>query len=238
MKIGILQCDDVRDELQPEFGNYPAMFENLFAEIVPDWQFVTYRAVDGELPDSVDACDGYITTGSRFGVNDGDPWINQLEAFVATLASNRVKYVGICFGHQLLAKVLQGKVELSERGWGVGLSFNQIEARTPWMEPFQPSLDLVVSHQDQITQLPEGAEVLASSSFCPYYMLQYNRYLMSVQGHPEFGKAFSSALMELRKGSIPATRIREGQTSLAAPVDDRLMMQWIVNFFAEGDPSR
>tara|TARA_R110002094_G_C4891418_1_gene209719 strand:+ start:572 stop:727 length:156 start_codon:yes stop_codon:yes gene_type:complete len=39
MKIGILQCDDVMDELQPEFGNYPAMFESVLAEIAPDWTF-------------------------------------------------------------------------------------------------------------------------------------------------------------------------------------------------------
>ena len=48
MKIGIFQCDDVMDELQPEFGNYPAMFESLLAEIAPDWTFVIYRAVDAE----------------------------------------------------------------------------------------------------------------------------------------------------------------------------------------------
>ncbi len=234
MKIGILQCDDVMDELQPEFGNYPAMFENLFVEIVPDWQFVTYRVVDGEFPDSVDACDGYITTGSRYGVNDGAPWIDRLEAFVVSLARQDKKFVGICFGHQLLAKALQGRVALSERGWGVGMSFNQIEVKKPWMEPYQPSLDLVVSHQDQITELPEGADVLASSHFCPYYMLQYGSQLMSVQGHPEFSKSYSSALIARRADRIPAPRVREGQASLDAPVDDRLMMQWIVNFFAEG----
>lgn len=237
MKIGILQCDDVMDELQPEFGNYPAMFETLLGEFAPHWQYVTYRAVDGELPDSVDACDGYITTGSRYGVNDGVPWIGQLEAFVAELAQSDKKFVGICFGHQLLANVLNGRAETSDRGWGVGMSFNQVVAKKPWMEPYQPSLDLVVSHQDQITELPEGAEVLASSAFCPYYLLQYGDNLMTVQGHPEFSRPYSSALMARRTDRIPAARGREGQASLAAQVDDRLMMRWIVNFFAGDSPS-
>lgn len=231
MKIGILQCDDVMEQLQPEFGNYPAMFEVLLSEIAPHWRFVTYQVVDGELPDCVDACDGYITTGSRYGVNDGDLWIGQLAAFVASLAQEGKKFVGICFGHQLLASVMKGRVELSDRGWGVGMSFNQIEVKKPWMEPYQSSLDLVVSHQDQITELPKGAEVLASSNFCPYYMLQYGHHMMSVQGHPEFSKLYSSALMTRRTDRIPAPRGREGQASLAAKVDDRLMMQWIINFF-------
>ena len=232
MKIGILQCDDVIKELQPKFGNYPEMLKAVFSDIAPDWHFVTYRAVDGELPDSVDACDGYITTGSRYGVNDGHLWISQLEEFVSSLAQEGRKYVGICFGHQLLAKVMNGKVEKSVRGWGVGMSFNEIEDKKSWMEPYQSSLDLVVSHQDQITELPDGTEVIASSSFCPYYMLQYGHHMMSVQGHPEFSLAYSSNLMVRRAGIIPAPRVREGQASLAADVDDRMMMQWIINFFA------
>ena len=232
MKIGVLQCDDVMTELQPEFGNYPAMFEALLGEFATEWELVTYRAVDGELPDSVDACDGYITTGSRYGVNDDLAWLGQLEEFLVALAQAGKKFVGIWFGHQLLAKVMGGSVELSGRGWGVGMSFNQIEVKKPWMEPYQSSLDLVVSHQDQITQLPQGAEVLVSSRFCPYYMLQYNSHLMSVQGHPEFSKAYSSALMARRTDRIPAPRGREGQASLTAAVDDHLMAQWIINFFA------
>ncbi len=236
MRIGILQCDDVMAELQPEFGNYPAMFATQLAEIAPDWQFVTYRVLDAELPTSIDACDGYITTGSRYGVNDGDAWIGQLEAFVAALAQAGKKFVGICFGHQLLANVLQGRAEKSERGWGVGVSFNQVDVKKTWMEPYQPSMDLVVSHQDQITLLPPGAEVLASSQFCPYYMLQYGNQMMSVQGHPEFSKAYSAALIARRAGIIPAPRCREALTSLNADVDSRLMMRWIINFFAADDP--
>ena len=233
MRIGILQCDDVMDELQPEFGNYPAMFEALLGEVAPDWEYVTYRVIDGEFPDSVDACDGYISTGSRYSVNDGYPWIGQLETFVSALAQAGKKYVGICFGHQLLANVMKGRAELSDRGWGVGMSFNQIDIKKSWMEPYQASLDLVVSHQDQITHLPPGAEVLASSRFCPYYMLQYGDHMMSVQGHPEFSQPYSSALMARRADRIPAPRGREGQASLAAKVDDRLMMRWIINFFAK-----
>lgn len=232
MKIGILQCDDVLEEFQPMYGNYPQMFERLLSEAAPDWQFVTYRVIDGEYPASIDECDGYITTGSRHGVNDGEAWIDELEEFVRTLAEAGKKFVGICFGHQLLAKALGGKVERSEKGWGVGVSFTNITTEKDWMKPFQPGLDLIVSHQDQITELPEGIEVLASSSFCPYYMLQYQQHLMSMQGHPEFNKPYSNALMEKRRNRIPAARIREGKASLSADIDSRLTMSWIIRFFA------
>ena len=74
MKIGILQCDDVADELQAEFGNFPAMIEAMLGEAATDFQFVTYRVVGGEFPESIHDCDAYITTGSRHGVNDDFPW--------------------------------------------------------------------------------------------------------------------------------------------------------------------
>ena len=231
MKIGLLQCDEVVAELQSEFGSYPEMFKQLFDRVTDQIEWRVYRVVDGELPEDIHECDGYITSGSRYGVNDGDPWIDALEQFLLSLVHEHKKYVGICFGHQLLAKALGGRVERSGRGWGVGLSFNQIDVQQDWMQPSQQGLDLVVSHQDQITALPKTAKVLASSSFCPYYLLQYGKHQMTVQGHPEFRKDYSSALMEYRRDRIPAARRREGQTSLAAKVDDQLMAQWIVNFF-------
>lgn len=234
MKIGILQCDDVSDELRAEFGNYPAMFELKLSEVEPGFRFVTYRVMDGELPRSVDECDGYITTGSRFGANDDLPWIGRLEAFVSDLAAAEKKFVGICFGHQVLARALGGEVEVSGRGWAVGINTNQVDVEKAWMNPAREALKLVVSHRDQVCKLPQGFEVLASSSFCPYYMLQYGEHMMSIQGHPEFSKAYSSALMDKRAASIPAQCIRDGKASLAELADDSLVMRWIANFFQNG----
>lgn len=234
MKIGILQCDSVLEALQPEFGDYPEMFADRLIAVAAEWQFMNYAVHLSEFPQSLDECDGYITTGSRHSVYDDIPWIERLEEFVRDLNGAQKKLVGICFGHQLIARALGGTIQKSDKSWAVGVSFNQIDRRKPWMEPFQPELDLVVSHQDQVSHLPEGIEVLASSQFCPYYMLQQGNHFMSVQGHPEFSKNYSYALMDGRRKRIPANRIREGMTSLSADVDDRLMFQWIINFFASG----
>jgi GMP synthase-like glutamine amidotransferase len=231
MKLGLLQCDDVTEALRPQFGTYPDMFSRLLLGIAPDIQLITYNALNGELPQNINECDGYITTGSQFSVNDNDHWIEELQNFISRLAQHNKKFVGICFGHQLLAKALGGKVEKSERGWGIGVSFNRIQRQKPWMHPSQGSLDLLVSHQDQVIDLPHGVEVLASSHFCPNYMLQYGDHMISIQGHPEFSKEYVNALIERRRDLIPAERVEEGQASLQAPVDDQLMVQWFINFF-------
>lgn len=233
MKIGILQCDDVTEGLQPNHGNYPDMLLRRLEDHVQTSDVVIYRAHHGELPTSIDECDGYLTTGSRFSVYDPLPWIEALEAFVIKLWEAKKPLVGICFGHQLIARALGGEVERSEKGWGVGVSFNQVIQRRTWMDPWQDKLDLVVSHQDQVVELPAEAEVLVKSDFCEYYVVQYGDHFLSIQGHPEFSRDYSRDLMAARRGIIPDARLRAGNASLSAEVDGELMTKWMVNFMHE-----
>ncbi|MBQ0743435.1 MAG: hypothetical protein KBT85_09065 [Pseudomonas sp.] len=233
MKIGLLQCDDVMESLQVAHGNYPEMFNELLLTRYPDAQIRVYRCMEGELPQDLNECDAYITSGSKFGVNDGLPWIDALQECIALMWEQGTPLVGVCFGHQLMAKALGGEVTKSPKGWGVGVSFNQVLVRKNWMKPWQDKLDLVVSHQDQVSLLPPQAEILASSEFCPYYLVQYGQHFMSVQGHPEFCKGYSRDLMDARRGVIAHARLREGQASLSAEVDAPVMSSWIINFMQE-----
>ena len=230
MKIGILQCDDVHETLQPAHGNYPDMFERALRTRLPDCHMPVYRVLDGQLPVSPDECDAWLITGSKFGVNDGLPWIDALADFVRSLWQQQRPLLGVCFGHQLMARALGGTVVKSEKGWGLGLSFNQVIERKAWMQPFQPHLDLLVSHQDQVVALPPQGEVLASSEFCPYYLIQYGDAFISIQGHPEFTPGYARDLMQMRQAILPPARLRAALASLKTEADSQLMLQWAVGF--------
>ncbi|KTD36744.1 glutamine amidotransferase, class I [Legionella nautarum] len=230
MNIGILQCDVVNEKYIAEHGIYPTMLANMLHQADPNLTFTVFDARNGELPRHIDASDAYLITGSRHGVNDDFPWIAMLENFILQLHAVQKKIIGICFGHQLIAKALGGKVIKSPKGWGVGVSTNKIVQQKPWMEPVQEILQLLVSHQDQVVELPSGAEVLASSDFCPFYMLQIAEHLMTVQGHPEFTKAYSQAIIEERKDILGAERTEQGLRSLEKNLDNYLTAKWIVNF--------
>ena len=232
MKIGILQCDHVREALQPAFGDYPQMITALFAKVAPAWRFETFRVQSFEYPRNLAECDAYITTGSRHGVNGGFAWITRLEEFIGELDQAKKPFIGICFGHQLMVKALGGVVGRSDKGWGIGVTANQVVCQKSWMAPHQHNLNIIASHQDQVICLPKEVkvDVLASSSFCSYYMLAYGDHFVSIQGHPEFTKDYSSALIDIRQEIIPFNRVQEGRASLSANVDDQLIAQWIVNF--------
>lgn len=230
MKVGLLQCDDVNELLLPAHGNYPEMFELALRKRLPQMDYRIYPAHKGELPGDPHECDLYVISGSKHGVYEQLDWIRSLEGFIATLWSERKPLIGVCFGHQVMATAMGGEVRKSERGWGVGVSFNQIHEPKPWMQPIQDKIDLIVSHQDQVVELPPHAQVIAGSDFCPNYLLQYGDHFLSVQGHPEFEKAYSEALMDMRTASIPPARVRAGKASLHTAVDSDLMFDWIINF--------
>ncbi|WDD96950.1 glutamine amidotransferase-related protein [Thalassomonas actiniarum] len=233
MKLGILLCDHVQEKLQVDFGGYPDMFSKILLAVDDQLDIVYYSAVDGELPSDINACDCYMTSGSKFGVNDELPWLNELEDFIRRLYREKKGFVGICFGHQLLARALGGKVQRSDKGWGIGVAAGEIVKQKSWMEPKQANLSLVVSHQDQISELPADTEVLLSNEFCPYSMIQLDDHFLGLQGHPEFSRIYSYALMNSRRDRIPGPRISAGVVSLEEPVDDLLTVRWLLNFLQQ-----
>jgi len=233
MNIGILQCDKVREALAGQHGQYPDMFIKLLKQVDPSLTFTIYDVEQTDLPDNIDACDAYLITGSQHGVNDNLSWIAPLEDFVRHLHASQKKLIGICFGHQLVAKALGGSVIKSPKGWGVGISEHHVIQHKPWMNPKLNKLKLVISHQDQVIELPKGAEVLASNEFCPFYMIQIGNNL-TVQGHPEFSKAYAQVILEEdRKGILDPIRYEAGLASLQLEKDDAIVAQWIVNFLQQ-----
>ncbi len=234
MKLGILACDHVRPALLPQFGDYIDMFEKPLRRHIPNLELVTYRLCDDEFPAQVTDCDAYISTGSRQSVYSDIDWVKKFSALVTVLAEKEIPFVGICFGHQMMAHALGGKVEKARVGWGVGISSVQIKQSPSWMTidhtTPSPEYHLIVSHQDQVTVLPENATVLASNDFCPYSMIQIGQSLLGIQGHPEFNKEYSRTLMMIRKDKLGPKTLQNGLESLDLKLDSDLVFAWIGRF--------
>ena len=117
MKIGILKCDSTNEHFMEEHGDYQDWYKSLFQSVEPSLEFETYDVILGEYPKKMQENDVYLITGSRYGANDGDKWIDDLEIFVLELQHQKHPLIGICFGHQIIAKALGGKTELASQGW-------------------------------------------------------------------------------------------------------------------------
>lgn len=230
MIIGILQTDRVKPEFSTLFGEYPAMFQSLLRNINLHLEFRIYDVRDNIYPDDIHECDSYIITGSKASVYDTDPWISILQKFIVALDQQQKKLVAVCFGHQLVAQTFGGKTEKSDKGWGVGVHTCQIQKYRCWMKPPMHHYNLIVSHQDQVTQLPDKAELLAGSQFCPVAMFQRGNNILAIQGHPEFSKNYAEALMQHRRHSLGEAEFEQGICSLQSSTDDIGIAQWILTF--------
>ncbi|GAB1480561.1 type 1 glutamine amidotransferase [Paracoccaceae bacterium] len=223
MLIGILQTGLAPEALAPEMGDYPDMFARLLDG--HGFTFRTYRVVDGELPKGVSECDGWLITGSRHGVYEDHPWIPPLEQFIRDCFAAHVPVVGICFGHQIVAQAMGGKVERFAEGWAVGATDYDFAGE---------KLTLNAWHRDQVTEVPPGARVIASNEFCANAALLYDDRALTVQAHPEFRPAFVDGLMKTRgKGLVPDEVMAAAAMRLADPLQDKTMAGRIAAFFKE-----
>ncbi len=233
MIIGILQTGPVKPAFSTLFGEYPAMFQSLLQNIDPRLTFRVYDVQNNCYPDDIHECDAYITTGSRSSVYDADPWISTLQAFIVMLDQQQKKLVAVCFGHQLVAQVFGGKTEKSDKGWGIGVHTCQVRKHKHWMKPAMQDYKLIVSHQDQVTRLPDNAELLAGSEFCPISMFQRGDNILAMQAHPEFSKAYAETLMRHRQNLLGTTVFNSGMRSLQSATDETDIAKWILEFMAD-----
>src|SRR5258708_5693281 len=129
MKLSILETGRPPRALQSEFGTYTAMFAQLLG---PDFAIENFDVPAGELPTDPAAHAAYLITGSPAGVYEPLPWIAALSEFIR--AADRGKMVGVCFGHQIMAEALGGRVEKSSKGGGAGLQHYAIVKSESWMD--------------------------------------------------------------------------------------------------------
>ena len=230
MKLGILKTDAVRPEWVPEFGEYPDMFIALLGQADSDLEFAVYDVEAGHYPADIDEVDAYLITGSKSGVYEDKPWISTLMDFVRELNRRQKKLVGICFGHQLVAHALGGKVEKSSKGWGMGLHTHQFKCAPAWHDQGDVNLNILVSHQDQVVTAPQNADVLASSEFCENAVCQIGDHILTFQGHPEFVPDYSREIMTFRRKLIGEEVYAAGLASLSGNHEGERVAQWILNF--------
>ena len=228
MTIGILVTGGPPAALRAQWGTYGDMIRTMLGR---SRSYRSYDVQAGELPADPAECSAYVITGSPAGVNDDLPWVPPLLGFLREVRG-RAKLVGICFGHQAMARAFGGEVAKSPKGWGVGMHRYEIVEPPPGMlEPL--AFAIPAFHQDQVVTLPPGARVLAASEFTPFASIGYDDDTVSVQGHPEFSPAFSAALIEAERDvygplAVPAL------LSLLQPEDGGRAADWLRRFIDGG----
>lgn len=224
-RIAIVETGAPPPALAERHGDYPAMFRALFGE---GHDARTFDVRAGAWPEA-GAFDAAVITGSSAGVYEAAPWIAELLDWIRH-ARGRTRLIGVCFGHQAMAQALGGRVEKSDKGWGVGLHRYDVVSSEPWMAPPAAAVAIPASHQDQVVEKPADARVILSSPFTPFAGLAWGDDAVSLQGHPEFTPAYAADLTGGRRERIGAATVDHALESLARPDDRARVGEWLRRF--------
>ena len=220
-RVGILQAGHTPDQLMNQFGDFDKMFKKLLGEDA--FSYTSYDVNGGHFPNDPNENDAWLITGSRHSVYEDLPWIEELSEFIRLCYKSDRPIVGICFGHQLLAQALGGKVEKFDRGWSIGANQYQIDGT-------DQSITVNAWHQDQVVELPKDAERIGHSDFCENALLRYGNKALSIQAHPEFQTPFCDALIDLRDHTLDPKLVQNARQSSTDNLDRDFSSKLISDF--------
>jgi GMP synthase-like glutamine amidotransferase len=150
-------------------------------------------AADG-VPDRFDGVDGLVCMGGEMGAyDDADhPWLVALRSLLARAVASRLPVLGVCLGGQLLAMATGGEVRPAVNGSEIGtqlIAKRDVAAHDPLFAQLPLTPDVIQFHYDEISRLPPGATLLASSPRCPHQAFRIGAAGYGLQCHIETSPA-------------------------------------------------
>lgn len=229
LRIAVLStCVDAEDF----YRGYPDESEQIkamFSEQRPKWAFSVYKIYEGHYPLMTDY-DAFVFSGSPSSVNEDKPWITEMLAFIRTLYNEQKTMVGICFGHQAIAKALGGQVDWSTNGWSLGSVNVEITEHAEWMQTTTGSLQLYAAHSEQVIEPPLGSEILAKTQHCAIAAYRIGNQVFTTQHHPEMTEDFVTHLIHQLAPDMDKNFIEKAAFSMQQNANSSEFASWLAKF--------
>jgi GMP synthase (glutamine-hydrolysing) len=207
-RVLVVKTGTTLAQLRPHRGDY----EDWIVEgLGLPWGRIELAVVyEGEaLPESSVPA-GVVVTGSSALVSAREPWSERAAAWLREAVTAGTPLLGICYGHQLLAHALGGRVGRNPRGREIGTVVVELQAAAredPLLGALPAALKVQATHVESVLELPSGARLLASSAIDPHQAFACGERAWGVQFHPEFDADVIRTYLEVRREEIRAEGI-------------------------------
>lgn len=232
----ILICDAVEWGAEHKILDFPNDVGKWVIEAFhgSDIDFVNWK-VQRDIPIPGGTFDGIVVGGSPASANDRKDWISYLVKLIRQWADRQIPLLGICFGHQLIAHALGGRVQKNPQGWEVGYCAIDLtpEGRDdPFFATLSSPLNVMQTHRDIVTALPPEAVCLASSSLCPIQSFRIGSRIRTAQFHPEYTVDRMRFVMTPRREMLEAAgvNVENKLAELKETAESRTVLSNFLNY--------
>jgi GMP synthase (glutamine-hydrolysing) len=230
-RVLILQSGSCDPAVRGRHGDFPDWFARPLAARAA---LRVVRPYEAPLPRA--GFDAVLVTGSPWSVVDPAPWMDEAAAFLLEVARAR-PVLGVCFGHQLLARALGGEVTRNPLGREAGttaVTLTEAGRRDPLFAGCPERLLVQQTHEDHVAGVPPSATVLAVNDFSPVQAYAVGDSIRCVQFHPEMdaerSRAYGASRRERYDAQCPGGARAVMASIQETPAAARVLLNWVERF--------
>lgn len=201
--ILIVRTGRAPDSIRARHGDFPHWFR-LCAALSPMRLQIVDVAAGESLPPPGEVA-GALITGSATMVTERMDWSERTAGWIRDAMDVQLPLFGVCYGHQLMAHALGGRVDYLPGGREIGtqsIELTPAAAGDPLTARFPASFRAHTTHEQSVLEPPSGVTVLARSARDPHHLLRYGPNALSVQFHPEFNAEVMRAYIHRKREAM------------------------------------
>ena len=167
------------------------------------------NVADGDTLPDAKGFSGVLVTGSGTMVTERHDWSERSAEWLNDAAHKGQHIFGICYGHQLLAQTLGGKVDFNPKGREMGtieVSLHEHAKTDALFADIPAAFDAHSTHMQTVLTAPGDAVVLAYSDKDDCQAFRWKDNVWGVQFHPEFSTQHMREYIHVRRMAL----IQEG----------------------------
>lgn len=208
-KVIILKTGDTFPAVADELGNFEDWISQGLG--IKKAKVDVVNVPTGDTLPPVEMCKGVVIAGSHAMVTQNLDWSVAIENWIPSVVLAGVPVLGICYGHQLLARAMGGVVDYHAKGvevGTVGITLVNEDLSDPLFKGLPKQFSAHVCHSQTIVKLPKNAVRIAENDFEPNHAFKIGPAAWGVQFHPEYDDTIMTAYAKNMETTITASGLK------------------------------